>query len=138
MIGLIGFVAAVLVLSYFVVRGIRYLAERHEILDVSNERSSHTGSMPRGAGLAIFGVTLLAVWLYVGLNPAVERSSLSTFTIGAVLIVSISWLDDLRSQPNWIRFTVHSVAALLTIYGLRHLPVNILSTNHVLPAWLIA
>src|SRR5436190_20536913 len=117
MVGLSVLVAGALFLSYLSVNGMRYLAERHEILDVSNERSSHTGSVPRGAGLAIFAVTLLSIWLYVSLNPAVKHSSLPAFTVSAVLIASISWLDDLRSQPNWIRFAVHSVAALFTIYG---------------------
>ena len=124
MVGLIGLFAVALVLSYLSVNGMRYFAEHHQILDVPNERSSHTVSVPRGAGLVIVVVTLLGVWLYVWWNPVVARSSLLAFTVGAVLIAAVSWLDDLRSQPNWVRFAIHSVGALLAIYGFGYIPVS--------------
>src|SRR6266404_3185042 len=136
MFALIEFVA-VLILSYFGVHGIRYLAERHEILDIPNERSSHTQSVPRGGGLAIVILTLVGAWLYVGTNPLVERSSLLAYTIGAILIVAISWLDDLRSQPNWIRFTIHSIGALLAMYGFGYLQVSsVITANPFVARWL--
>jgi UDP-N-acetylmuramyl pentapeptide phosphotransferase/UDP-N-acetylglucosamine-1-phosphate transferase len=124
MVLLVAFIAGVLILSYFGVHGIRYLAERHEILDIPNERSSHTHSVPRGGGLAIVVLTLVGAWLYYSSDPLVKRSSLLAYTIGAILIVAISWLDDLRSQPNWIRFAIHSSGALLAMYGFGYLQVS--------------
>ncbi len=116
--GLPVFFAAALILSYLSVNAIRYFAERHEILDIPNERSSHTQSVPRGGGLAIVILTLAGAWLFLFLNPGSQPYfSLLPYTVGAVLIVVISWLDDLRSQPNWLRFAVHSTGALLAIYN---------------------
>jgi UDP-N-acetylmuramyl pentapeptide phosphotransferase/UDP-N-acetylglucosamine-1-phosphate transferase len=112
---LLAICVAALLVSYFSVSGLRGLAERHAIFDVPNERSSHSNSVPTGAGLAIFAVTILTVWIYAWLNPLVERLPLFTYTIGAALIAGISWLDDLRARPNSIRFAVHSVAAMLAI-----------------------
>ncbi len=136
MIRLIGLSAASLVLSYFTVRGTRYLAERHAILDVPNERSSHTGSVPRGGGAAIVVITLLGIWLYLAFNPNVNIFSVGAYTVGAILIAGVSWLDDWRSQPNWLRFLVHSTGALLAIYGFGSLPIGALFKNASAVGWL--
>jgi UDP-N-acetylmuramyl pentapeptide phosphotransferase/UDP-N-acetylglucosamine-1-phosphate transferase len=125
MVKLIGFAGAVSIVSYLAVLVIRYFAERHAILDVPNERSSHADSVPRGGGLAIVILTLGGIWPYAISSPFIERSSLLAYTIGAGLIVMISWLDDLRSQPNWIRFIIHSVAALLALYAFGYFPISI-------------
>src|SRR5438309_197511 len=122
------------VLSYITVFGVRYFAHRNEILDVANERSSHTGSVPTGGGLAIATLTLLGVWLYFSFRPMVATSSLLAYTIGALTIIAISWLDDLYSQPNWLRFSIHSAAALLAIYGFGYLPLRTILPGS---AWLI-
>jgi Fuc2NAc and GlcNAc transferase len=47
----IGFLA--LALSYLGVAALRRWAERRQILDIPNERSSHTLPTPRGGGIAI-------------------------------------------------------------------------------------
>lgn len=114
--------------SYVIVVAVRYFAHRHEIMDIPNERSSHTGSVPRGGGLAIVLVTLVGIWGYSIFYPLVAPLSLAAYTVGAILIAAISWLDDLYSQPNWLRFSIHSIAAVLAIYGFGYLPLQ-----HVLP-----
>jgi len=47
----VGFLA--LVLSFLGVAALRRWAERRRILDIPNERSSHTLPIPRGGGIAI-------------------------------------------------------------------------------------
>ena len=111
----IGFLA--LVLSYLGVAGLRRWAEKREILDFPNERSSHTLPTPRGGGLAIVFfpvVGLVTAWL---INPTWLLWALSAYLFGAVLIAAVSWLDDLRPLPNRIRFAAHSVGAILVIFG---------------------
>jgi UDP-N-acetylmuramyl pentapeptide phosphotransferase/UDP-N-acetylglucosamine-1-phosphate transferase len=135
-IKLIGLSAVSFILSYFTVRGTCYLAERYAILDVPNERSSHTGSVPRGGGAAIVVVTLLGMWFHLGLNPSVNILSVGAYTVGAILIAGVSWLDDWRSQPNWLRFLVHSTGALLAIYGFGALPIDGLLKNPSVIGWL--
>ena len=136
MIELVVFIAAVLSLSYFAVRAVRYVAERHEILDIPNERSSHTDAVPRGGGAAIVVVTLLGIWLYLWLNPLGNILAVAAYSVGAILIAGISWLDDWRSQPNWLRFAVHSTGALLAMYGFGFLPIGSVLKNTVAADWL--
>ena len=120
----IGIFAGVLILSGLTVKVIRAIAESHHILDVANERSSHVGSVPRGGGLAIVILTLAGVWLYVAANPQIAWSALFAYTLGAALIISISWIDDLRSQPAWLRLLVHEIAASIATYKFGYLNVN--------------
>jgi len=102
-------------LAYFGVGLIRSWAERQRLLDVPNERSSHTHPTPRGGGLVIVVLSTLGLvlgWLF---NPAWAPVILVVYLVGAWLIAAVSWLDDLRSLPNRMRFAAHSLAALLAI-----------------------
>jgi UDP-N-acetylmuramyl pentapeptide phosphotransferase/UDP-N-acetylglucosamine-1-phosphate transferase len=133
---LAGGLASTLVISHFGVRGMRYLAERHSILDIPNERSSHSKTVPRGGGVPIVLLTLIGLWLYAILTPAVDGRGLLAYTVGALLIAIISWLDDIRSQPNWLRFGIHSLAALLALYACGYLPVGKGSSDATAFEWL--
>ena len=105
---------AVVVISWILIYAIRLWAERHRIIDIPNQRSSHSRPTPRGGGLGIV-IVCIAGWLfYAYLGTGVWRTLLP-FSIGALLIAGISWLDDLRSLPNWLRFSVHSVVAALAL-----------------------
>jgi UDP-N-acetylmuramyl pentapeptide phosphotransferase/UDP-N-acetylglucosamine-1-phosphate transferase len=123
MLRLIEFVA-VTGLSFFGVALMRHLAHAHSILDIPNERSSHTNSVPRGGGVPIVLLTLAGIWILNVANQTFQKWGLVGYTIGAILIAGISWLDDLYSMSNLLRFSVHSVAALLAIYSLGYLPVG--------------
>lgn len=104
------------ILAFAAVAAIRRHTQRHHILDIPNERSSHTQPTPRGGGLAIVGVTLLGLLLYLALHPALLTARpFWGFFVGALLISLVSWLDDLRSLPSYLRFGIHALAALLVI-----------------------
>lgn len=106
-----------LVFSRLSVAALCQWAEHRQILDIPNKRSSHTGPVPRGGGLAIVFFSLVgfvAAWL---INPTWPFWALSTYLFGAALIAVVSWLDDLRPLPNRIRFGAHSIGALLAILG---------------------
>src|SRR2546423_1625625 len=115
---------AVSVLSFLGVGIMRHFARVHSILDIPNERSSHTNSLPRGGGVPIVLLTLLGMWVLISTNQRLPSAGLAAYTVGAILIAGISWLDDLYSLSNRIRFSVQSVAALLAIYGLGYLPLR--------------
>lgn len=112
----IGFIA--LLMSYMGVAALQRWAERRQILDIPNERSSHTRLTPRCGGLAIVATTLFGAWLYVWLIFTAPWQMLLTYTAGAVAIAAVSWLDDLHSLPYWVRFAVHSLGAILAILGI--------------------
>ncbi len=96
----------------------RFAAQR--LLDIPNERSSHTRPVPRGGGLAIVVVTLvLTVVMAAGLGVT------SWLPIGLMLgawaaVAAVSLVDDIRSLPNSIRFAVHAAAAVAVIVALGH------------------
>jgi len=89
-------------------------------LDVPNQRSSHTRPTPRGGGLVIVGgffVGLLG-WLATGgsLSPRVIG-----WLIGALLVASVSFVDDLRPLPAAPRLVTHVLgAAILTFAGVQN------------------
>lgn len=93
-----------------------YLVKR-AILDHPNERSSHVVPTPRGGGLVVIPVLLIALaGLYYGLPHAVPPA-----TGGMVLLAgglaAFSWIDDLRGIPALARLATHGVvvAAALNI-----------------------
>jgi len=100
-------------LSYFGVLGYSKWAVRENILDIPNERSSHTEPIPRGGGLVIVILTLGGLLLYQVLGGGDSWKVVVGFMLGAVLIAGVSWVDDLHSLPSGIRFTAHSLAAVL-------------------------
>src|SRR6185503_19243481 len=94
-------------------------------LDVPNERSSHSRPVPRGGGVVIVaGFYLgLTAWLASGgtLSPRAWG-----WLLGALLVASVSFVDDLHPLPATPRLAVHGIGAiLLTIVGVqeRELPV---------------
>jgi FlaA1/EpsC-like NDP-sugar epimerase/UDP-N-acetylmuramyl pentapeptide phosphotransferase/UDP-N-acetylglucosamine-1-phosphate transferase len=92
-------------------------ARKRQIIDLPNERSSHTYPTPRGGGLAIVAITLIGPWLLwktVGLG---SWSGFLLYTLGALLVANVSWLDDLRSLPNSVKFIAHALGALAAIAG---------------------
>lgn len=110
---LVGFAA--LALAYVGVGGLRRWAESRQVFDIPNERSSHNRPTPRGGGLVIVILStggLILAWL---LDSAISPADLVAYLVGAWLIAGVSWLDDLRSLPNRVRFAAHSLAAILAI-----------------------
>ena len=98
--------------TLFGVEIIRQWGLRRRLLDVPNERSSHTKPTPKGGGLIIVAVCLSVYTLTtVFLNGHFQWSYLT----GAILIAVISWLDDLFTVSFIWRFVVHSLAALLIV-----------------------
>ncbi len=98
--------------SYFGVEIFRRWTLRKNILDLPNERSSHSLPTPRGGGLiiVIFTLSLFAL--------KTQDLQLYPYFIGAILIAIISWFDDLMSIPSVYRLFIHTIAACITIYSL--------------------
>ncbi len=123
-----------MITSYVGVAYLRRWAERR-MLDIPNERSSHTRPTPRGGGLAIVAVTLVGGSLflfYAHTEPTLPQWVF--YSIGALLVAGVSWLDDLRSLPHQARFVAHAVAALVVMVGLgvwRQLVLPVIGVLHL-------
>ncbi|MEP7212212.1 MAG: glycosyltransferase family 4 protein [Acidobacteriota bacterium] len=98
--------------SYTGVAVYRRWSEKKGIVDLPNERSSHVDPTPRGGGLVIAGVCLVGYLVATYLGGA--RVSWG-YLAGGVVIVGISWLDDIRSVHSAVRLLFHTVAALLFV-----------------------
>lgn len=103
MIYAIIFVLLVLLeLAYFRV------ADRFNIIDKPNLRSSHTSITLRGGGI----VFLFGAWLYA----AFFGLEYGWFLLGLTLIGVVSFIDDVHSLPDSVRLIVQFVAMFLTFF----------------------
>ena len=84
------------------------LADRYNIIDKPNERSSHTQVTIRGGGV-IFYIGALAWFIWSG-------ASYPYFFAGLTLITLISFLDDMFTLSNRIRISVHLLSVLLLFW----------------------
>jgi UDP-N-acetylmuramyl pentapeptide phosphotransferase/UDP-N-acetylglucosamine-1-phosphate transferase len=117
MLKVLGFGLAAAVLAYLGVAVLIRWAERRQILDIPNERSSHTRPTPRGGGLAIVVVALGGWLVALSLSRDAWKGTDLIYVVGAAFVASVSWLDDLRSLSNRVRFGTHMFAALLAIWA---------------------
>jgi UDP-N-acetylmuramyl pentapeptide phosphotransferase/UDP-N-acetylglucosamine-1-phosphate transferase len=102
------------------VSAIRRYAEHRQLLDIPNERSSHTRPVPRGGGLAIV-IVALAITLATGLITQEWNVPALVLTLVAwALVAGISLVDDVRSLPNSLRFGVQAIAATMVLMAHGH------------------
>lgn len=97
-------------LAYFLI------ADRFNIIDKPNLRSSHTSITLRGGGI----IFLIGAWIYAafyGLNYP-------WFLVGLTLIGGISFVDDIRSLPDSSRLVVQFVAMFMMFYQFGILNLN--------------
>ena len=106
-------------------------ASRMNILDHPNERSLHDTPMPRTGGIAI--VLAVALVLAGGYLTAQISSSIGWLAVAALLVASVSLVDDLRGLALRYRLIVHLVAATLLSYTGLHVAGEVWPGG--LPAW---
>ncbi|GAK94362.1 undecaprenyl-phosphate N-acetylglucosaminyl 1-phosphate transferase [Nonlabens ulvanivorans] len=92
------------ILSYVYLK----LADRFNIIDKPNHRSSHTQITIRGGGI-IFYIALLIFFITSGFQYPY-------LFIGTTIIALVSFIDDLRPQPPALRLPVQFIAIALAIY----------------------
>lgn len=92
------------------------IADRFNIIDKPNQRSSHTQITRRGGGI-IFYIGILLWFFCFGFRQP-------WFVTGLTLIAGISFADDLKPLSSKIRLTVHLIAMMLMFYqwGLLSMP----------------
>lgn len=83
------------------------IADRFNIIDKPNERSSHTRVVLRGGGI-IFTISL---WLWSIVYGFPYPWLLAGVTLGA----GVSFVDDIRSLPDSVRLAVQFAAMLLVL-----------------------
>jgi UDP-N-acetylmuramyl pentapeptide phosphotransferase/UDP-N-acetylglucosamine-1-phosphate transferase len=91
---------------------LHYLNKR-AILDNPNERSSHQQPTPRGGGIALVPVIVVA-WGMIGILFHASFMHWIVVIAGAAL-GAISWIDDVRGLPPAPRFLSHIVAVAVVV-----------------------
>ncbi len=84
------------------------VADRFNIIDKPNLRSSHTSVVLRGGGIIfLFGAWLF--WSFFG-------QQYSWFILGLTLVGLVSFADDVRSLPDSLRLVVQFAAMFMMFY----------------------
>ena len=102
-------------LSYLLVYLIRRYAERRQIIDHPNERSSHVTPTPRGAGLAVV-ILVIGMGLWFAREAGWSRSLI--YIVCGLVIAWLGWRDDVSSLSARLRFAVQGLVAAVSIFGL--------------------
>jgi Fuc2NAc and GlcNAc transferase len=96
---------------------------RKGVIDIPNERSSHTSPVPRGGGLAVVISFSIFLLIYPGIvDGAIENSLWKSLLLGGAIIAAIGFVDDLGHIAAVWRFLTHVVAAVLSLSLLPSLP----------------
>jgi Fuc2NAc and GlcNAc transferase len=100
-------------LSWYITRRFVLFALERRLIDVPNERSSHSRVTPRGGGIS-FVVLLLATGALLGLLHVLPARSVAAILAGAGVAL-IGYLDDCRGVSIKARLLVQLVVSSVTL-----------------------
>lgn len=116
--GIIFVILLLLELAYF------KIADKFNIIDKPNERSSHSTIVLRGGGI----IFLLGAWVW----SFAFGFQYPWFLLGLTLVAGVSFIDDIHSLPDSVRLVVQFTAAALAFYQLGMLSGEWFETNGML------
>lgn len=86
------------------------IADKFNIIDKPNERSSHSTIVLRGGGI----IFLIGAWVW----SAFFGFDYPWFLAGLTLVAGVSFVDDIRSLPDSVRLVAQFAAAAMAFYQL--------------------
>ena len=86
------------------------IADRFNIIDKPNERSSHSSIVLRGGGI----IFMLSLWIW----SAFFGFQYVWFLLAVTLIAGVSFVDDIRSLPGSVRLVAQFGAMVMMFYQL--------------------
>ncbi|WP_347331365.1 MraY family glycosyltransferase [Marinimicrobium locisalis] len=111
----------VLALTWALTGLLRRYAVHKQLMDIPNARSSHKVPTPRGGGVAIVVVGLLALPALV-YGTSVSLDSAIAFGGAGLAVAAVGWLDDHGHVAAGWRLLVHFLAAGWGLYWLGGMP----------------
>ena len=93
------------------------IADKCNIIDKPNERSSHSSVVLRGGGV----IFLIGAWVW----SIVFGFQYPWFLAGLTLVSAVSFIDDIRSLPDSARLVVQFIAAAMAFYQMDILHLNL-------------
>lgn len=121
--GIIFVILLLLELAYF------KIADKCNIIDKPNERSSHSSIVLRGGGI----IFLFGAWVW----SFAFGFQYPWFLLGLTLVAGVSFIDDIHSLPDSARLVVQFTAAALAFYQLGMLSGEWFETNGLLVGCLL-
>jgi len=107
---------------------------RARILDHPNARSSHTQPTPRGGGIVVVAVLIAALWtIHLANGAPLRHVAIVTLELAALGLVS--WIDDRRGAPVWLRLAVQLAAVSA---GLANIGLAAFAERNGVSPWLLA
>lgn len=86
------------------------IADKYNIIDKPNQRSSHTTIVLRGGGV----IFLIGAWVW----SVFFGFHYPWFLAGLTLVAGVSFVDDIRSLPDSVRLVAQFAAAAMAFYQL--------------------
>ena len=100
------------------------IADKFNIIDKPNQRSSHSTIVLRGGGIIFsFAMVVWAVVMAVQGNGQLVINYLP-FLAGLLMVAGVSFWDDVKSLPDSVRLVVQFVAMLLMFFSMNLLHWN--------------
>ena len=112
---------------------LRRVLIKHAVLDMPGERSSHSAPTPRGAGLALIAVLILAFAALIVTDTVPADPAGWIVIAGLIVLGAVSWVDDRRGLSPMTRLAAQLGCVIL---GLLTLPPPGLIFQGLLPHWL--
>ncbi len=122
--------------SWWLTGAVRRYALTSQLVDVPNERSSHTRVTPSGGGLAIVFVFIASIALLLGLQQ-IELPLALAIIGGGGMIAAIGYIDDRRDISPQVRIIVHFAATLWLVALVQGSPTLNLGPFQIDTAWLV-
>lgn len=92
------------------------IADKCNIIDKPNERSSHSTIVLRGGGV-IFTLSMIA-WAAMMIMQGNDITSYIPFLLGLLMVAGVSFWDDVHSLPDSLRMVVQIIAYLLMFWSM--------------------
>lgn len=114
-------VAGAWLASWVLTAWMRRYALASSLLDLPNDRSSHTVPTPRGGGVA-FVACFLALSAPLWQRGLIGTALFAALAGGGTLVAVLGFVDDRRPLPARVRFAGHVVSAAWVLWWLGPLP----------------
>jgi UDP-N-acetylmuramyl pentapeptide phosphotransferase/UDP-N-acetylglucosamine-1-phosphate transferase len=92
------------------------IADKCNIIDKPNERSSHSTIVLRGGGI-IFSLSMIA-WAVLMVVQGNDVTLYIPFLVGLLMVAGISFVDDIHSLPDSLRMVVQIASILLMFWSI--------------------
>ena len=109
-----------LVVSALLTGAVRRFALSQGVLDLPNERSSHSKATPRGGGVSVV-LTVTGASIALALVGALQKGPLLAL-LGGIAVATVGFVDDRRAVAPSVRFVVHVAAGVWAVAALGGLP----------------